>query len=68
MKSSTLTSTSDDYLSALGASVGFFGGKLTLNPEISVTSSLKKKGVAERSQNLYKKDNVAYMLATVIAL
>lgn len=68
MASANLTSTSDYYLSSVGASMTFFGGKLTLNPEINTAVPLKTKGVAARSQQLYKKENIGYTLATVIAL
>jgi len=68
MATANLTSTSDYYLSAVGFSTSFFGGKLTLNPEVNVTTALKTKGAAAKSQELYKKENIAYAFVTVIAL
>ncbi len=68
MATANLTSTSDYYLSAVGFSTSFFGGKLTLNPEVNVTTALKTKGAATKSQELYKKENIAYAFVTVIAL
>lgn len=68
MATASLTSTSDYYLSAVGFSTSFFGGKLTLNPEVSVATALKTKGAAAESQNLYNKENINYAFVTVIAL
>lgn len=68
MATANLTSTSDYYLSAVGFSTSFFGGKLTLNPEVNVATALKTKGAATKSQELYKKENIAYAFVTVIAL
>lgn len=68
MSTAKLTSTSDYYLSAVGVSTSFFGGKLTLNPEVSVATALKTKGAAAKSQELYNKENIAYAFVTVIAL
>lgn len=68
MATASLTSTSDYYLSAVGASVGFFGGKLNLNPEINVATPLKTKGVASKSQDLYNKENITYAFVTAISL
>ena len=68
MATRNLTSTSDSYLSAVGVSTSFFGGKLSLNPEVSVTTPLKSKGQAAKSQNLYNKENIYYAFVTAIAL
>lgn len=68
MATANMTSTSDYYLSAVGLSTSFFGGKLSLNPEVNVTTPLKTKGAAAKSQNLYNKENIAYAFVTVIAL
>ncbi len=68
MASRNLTSTSDYYLSAVGVSTSFFGGKLSLNPEVSVATPLKTKGQAAKSQDLYNKENIAYAFVTAIAL
>lgn len=68
MATRNLTSTSDSYLSAVGVSTSFFGGKLSLNPEVSVTTPLKSKGQAAKSQDLYKKENIYYAFVTAIAL
>lgn len=68
MATANLTSTSDYYLSAVGVSVSFFGGKLNLNPEVSVATPLKTKGVAAKSQELYNKENIGYAFVTAISL
>ncbi|AZZ36795.1 hypothetical protein CIK05_08325 [Bdellovibrio sp. qaytius] len=68
MTSENLTSTSDTYLSAAGASFGFFGGKLNINPEVSVATPLKSKGAAAKSQDLYNKENIGYAFVTAISL
>lgn len=68
MTTGNLTSTSDSYLSAAGASFSFFGGKLNLNPEVSVTTPLKSGGVAAKSQKLYNKENIYYAFVTAISL
>ena len=68
MGTESLTSTSDAYMSAVGAAFSFLGGKLNVYPEISVYTALKSGGVATKSQELYKKDNIGYALATAIAL
>lgn len=68
MTTSNLTSTSDSYLSAAGASFSFFGGKLNLNPEVSITTPLKAGGQAAKSQKLYNKENIYYAFVTAISL
>ena len=68
MATRSQTSTSDYYLSAVGVSTSFFGGKLSLNPEVSVATPLKTKGAAAKSQDLYNKENIAYAFVTAIAL
>ncbi len=68
MTTANLTSTSDSYLSAAGASFSFFGGKLNLNPEVSITTPLKSGGVAAKSQKLYNKENIYYAFVTAISL
>lgn len=68
MATRNLTSTSDSYLSAVGVSTSFFGGKLSLNPEVSVTTPLKSKGQATKSQDLYNKENIYYAFVTALAL
>lgn len=68
MSSERLTSTSDAYLSSVGASMSFLGGKLNVVPEIGVYTALKSGGKAATEQELYKKENVTYTLVTVIAL
>lgn len=68
MATANQTSTSDYYLSAVGASFSFFGGKLNLNPEVNVTTPLKTKGVAAANQELYKKENIGYAFVTAISL
>lgn len=68
MSTERLTSTSDAYLSAVGMSTSFFAGKLILNPEIGVYTTLKSGGVAAKEQELYKKENITYTLATILAL
>jgi hypothetical protein len=68
MSTSKATSLRDDYLSAVGLYMTFFGGKLAINPEISVTTNLKKNGVAAQDQELYKKENIGYIIGTAISL
>lgn len=68
MTTATMTSSSDAYLSGVGIYSTFFGGKLALNPEISVATTLKSAGVAAKEQELYKKENISYVLATVLSL
>lgn len=68
MSSERLTSTSDAYLSAIGAALSFMGGKISVYPEIGVYTPIKSAGVAERRQNLYNKDNIGYTIATAISL
>lgn len=68
MSTDDLTSTNDDYLSAVGLYMTFFGGKLAINPEVSVTTNLKRNGVAAQDQELYKKENISYALGTSISL
>ena len=57
-----------DYISATGASVTMFGGKLTINGEVGVTSSVKKYEKPVAGAKLYSAENLGYTLATVIAL
>lgn len=68
MTTATMTSTSDTYLSGVGIYSTFFGGKLALNPEVAVATPTKSAGVATAEQELYKKENISYVLATVISL
>ncbi len=68
MSSERLTSTSDTFLTALGASATFFDGKLTLNPEISTSTALKQGGEAVEAPRFYQSDEFSYVLSTIVAL
>lgn len=67
MASETLTSTSDTYLSGVGASFSFLGGKLFLNPEIATFVPLKTKGVTASNVNLYDQNDYSYVLTTALS-
>ena len=68
MSTEKQTSTKDDFVSSVGSTLGFLDGKLTFYTDVGVTTSLKSKGVAEANPELYKKENIAYTLTTIIAL
>lgn len=68
MASESLTSTSDDALSAIGANITMFGGKFILNPEISNTVPLKQSGQYVKSPRWLQSEDMSYALTTVIAL
>ena len=68
MSTEKQTSTKDDFVSSVGSTLGFLDGKLTFYTDVGVTTSLKSKGVAETSPELYKKENIAYTLTTIISL
>ena len=59
---------SQDYVSAAGAAVTMLGGKLILNGEVGVTSTVKKYEKPIAGARLYSAENLSYTLATVIAL
>lgn len=68
MSSERETSTSDTYISAIGAGFTFFGGKLAFYPEISAATNLKSGGAYTDAPKFYRKEQLSYTLATVIAL
>ncbi len=68
MSSERQTSMSDMYTSALGAGFTFLGGKLAFYPEISATTDLKSGGAYTDAPKFYRKEQLSYTLATVIAL
>ncbi len=68
MSSERETSTGDAYISAIGAGFTFLGGKLAFYPEISATTALKSGGVTIDAPKFYRKEQLTYTLATVIAL
>lgn len=68
MTTANQRSTSDTYLSAIGAQFTFLGGKLTLNPEIGTSVPLKVNGEYVNAPRWYQTDDIGYTLSTVIAL
>ncbi len=59
---------SQDYVSATGATLTMLGGKLILNGEVGVTSTMKKYEKPVAGARLYSAENLSYTLATIIAL
>jgi len=68
MATESLTSTSDDALSAIGANFTFFGGKLIINPEISNTVHLKQAGQYVSGPRWMQSEDISYALVTAISL
>jgi len=68
MATETLTSTADDALTGIGASISLFGGKLVINPEVSNTVPLKQNGNYVAAPRWMQSEDISYSLTTAISL
>jgi hypothetical protein len=68
LASERLTSTSDTYVSALGAAFSFFKGKFIINPEANTSVPLKAGGKTVSAPKYYQTEDIAYTLTTAIIL
>ncbi|HEY8270904.1 MAG TPA: hypothetical protein VIG33_08440 [Pseudobdellovibrionaceae bacterium] len=65
-KTASLDLVKEQYLTNLGASFSFFGGKLNLNPEIDYAVVLPRSGQSLEVASTYAEANLSYLLTTAV--